>query len=231
MDFTNNIQLKDLKQLEPFINRFIDFFPKKFSTLLKRIGEFAYWFKRMRIEGDNAFLKQDSLNLIFQKYCKILEIDKDTFTNKVVIDIGCGPRGSLHYFNAKTKIGIDPLARIYEIFFKVHKQDMIYVNSRAEKMPIKKNFADFIISENALDHVENFTKVIKEIHRILKPDGKLITQISLNTSKTITEPTAYTYEFIEQNLQKYFSLEKIKKHSTQYHNIGFSESVLVVAKK
>ena len=231
MDFTNNTQLKVLKQLGPLINRIVDYFPKKFTTLLKRIGEFSYWFKRMRTEGKNAFLKPDSLNFIFQKYCKILEITTDIFADKVVIDIGCGPRGSLHHFNGKTKIGIDPLARVYEIFFDVHKQDMIYVNSKAEKMPIKNNFADFIISENALDHVESFDNVIKEIHRVLKSGGKLISQISLNTRKTITEPTTYTYEFIEQNLKRYFTLEKIKKHSTQYHNIDFSESVLIVARK
>lgn len=42
-----------------------------------------------------------------------------------------------------------------------------------ENMPFKDNSVDYIINIAVLEHVPNPQKVISEIHRILKPDGKI----------------------------------------------------------
>ncbi len=101
---------------------------------------------------------------------------------------------------------------------------MLYINSKAENIPLGENFADYVISENSLDHVDNFEQAIKEINRILKPKGKIIIQISFNEQATVTEPKILNYKVVNEELRKYFDFQ-IKEHIINYHN--YLKSILV----
>ena len=41
-------------------------------------------------------------------------------------------------------------------------------------LPYEDNTVDEIYTDNVIEHVEDFTKAMKEMHRVLKPGGKLI---------------------------------------------------------
>lgn len=47
----------------------------------------------------------------------------------------------------------------------------------AENLPFKDNTFDFIYSWGVLHHTPNYQKAIREIHRVLKPDGKFCVMI------------------------------------------------------
>lgn len=213
-----------LKFLTVKINFMLNFLPKNLKSLFKYIAEFIYWYIRDIIEGKDAFIREESLKKIHLRYCNILRLNKNTFKDKIVVDIGCGPKGSLHYFNAKLKIGIDPLINVYKEFFKLNNHKMLYINSKAENIPLEDEFVDFVISENALDHVDNFRQTIMEIYRILKPEGKIIFQINYRRTSTVTEPIILNYKVVNEILQKYFNFQ-IKEHLISHH--GSSKSVLV----
>lgn len=47
--------------------------------------------------------------------------------------------------------------------------------------PFKKNYFDEIYARNILEHLDDLVKVMKELHRVLKPKGKLIIEVPYQT--------------------------------------------------
>jgi SAM-dependent methyltransferase len=123
------------------------------------------------------------------------------FRNKICIDIGCGPKGSLTWLDgiAKAAVGVDPLIEQY-MRFGIAKHPMIYLKSGAESLPFPAGYADVIFSMNSLDHVDDVGKCCREIRRVLKPDGYFIGSLNLDEPPTLTEPWTLTEEFLEDHL-------------------------------
>jgi len=217
------------KLISKYMNFIVINLPRFIRVKIKYISELNYWYIRSRIEGKEVFIQEESLRNTFMRYCSRLEVNKNTFKDKIVIDVGCGPRGTLHYFNAKLKIGADPLANFYRKFFNVDKQDMIYINSEAENIQLDDNFADFVISVNALDHVENFKQTIKEIYRILKPEGIIIFQLNFNKKPTVNEPILLDYSTVKNELEEFFTYKVVKE--TEISLYITEKSIVVKGKK
>jgi SAM-dependent methyltransferase len=77
----------------------------------------------------------------------------------IKLNLGCGRKPKKGYINVdKVKVeGVD----------KVHDLNKF-------PYPFKDNSVDEVYSREALNHLDNFTKVMEEIYRILKPNGKAV---------------------------------------------------------
>ena len=74
----------------------------------KASWELAYWQRRKRKERN---LKNDHYQ---QHYTVLFSLTIEDYRNKKVLDIGCGPRGSLEWADvASERYGLDPLADEY----------------------------------------------------------------------------------------------------------------------
>ena len=118
---------------------------------------------------------------------KIYERYLEKFNNpdckgKIVLDIGCGALGGvLSLIEADKKIAIDQLIDHYKNL-GIFNWSGSYLNNDATKIDLPDNYADIIFCCNALDHcfeIESPRKIIKEIHRILKPGGLLYIYVHL----------------------------------------------------
>ena len=97
----------------------------------KETSELRYWRGRARTEGTlgNAHYER-----IFTTH---FEVSRDLFASKRVLDVGCGPRGSLEWATmAAERVGLDPLADTYRQF-GTDRHKMVYVTAAAEKMPFE----------------------------------------------------------------------------------------------
>ncbi len=96
------------------------------------------------------------------------------WTDKIVIDIGCGPGNIFASLEGKPKvlIGVDVAATSLEMARKI---GYIPILADATKLPFKSGFADIVTLNAALHHCDDMEAVLKEAARLVKPGGLLIT--------------------------------------------------------
>ena len=112
-----------------------------------------------------------------KKFIKNIKInDKD----KIIADIGCGTGYAFELITKKYKkknikfYGIDPAKGMLKIANKKKNDTRIkFYEGSFEKNHLKNNSIDKIISTLALHWVESIDKSLKELKRIIKPNGSI----------------------------------------------------------
>ncbi|MGN7204099.1 class I SAM-dependent methyltransferase [Pedobacter sp. SAFR-022] len=96
------------------------------------------------------------------------------WTDKVVVDIGCGPGNIFATLKGKPKvlIGIDVAPKSLEIAADLGYTPLL---ADATNLPLISGFADIVTLNAALHHCEDMEAVLKEAARLVKPGGLLVT--------------------------------------------------------
>lgn len=183
-------------------------------TRWKENHELKYWYGRKIVEGEL------SNNHYTHFYTTHFGLDFRYYKDKKILDIGCGPRGSLEWADmTKERVGLDPLADKYiDIAGSQHK--MKYVNACSENIPYKDNYFDVITSFNSIDHVIDINAAIHEIKRVLKPGGFFLLLTDLNHNPTICEPQSITWNIVELFLPEFEIIDEknYERSSTGLYN-------------
>jgi len=196
-----------MKLFDNFLKRIIKLVPKNY----KKKSELNYWInlvKELTQDCKSLIEKEEKLLSICYKvahprYKKDLYLEDDSLKGKRVLDLGCGPHGGLIGFKDCDKYGIDHLIEEYKkIGYPLDKHGIKYYSAKSENMPFPSFYFDVVICVNALDHVDSLDKTVKEIGRVLKRNGKFISQINFHDKQTITEPIILNHRMLELTLQK-----------------------------
>jgi uncharacterized protein YbaR (Trm112 family) len=119
-----------------------------------------------------------------------MRLRPDFFENRRVLDIGCGPHGSLDCLEgAAVRVGLDPLAESY-LQFRDNAYKTQYVCGVAEDLPFQDHSFDIVTSMNSLDHVDNLAPVLAEIDRAIAPGGHFVLFTDIHEEPTTCEPTS-----------------------------------------
>ena len=153
-----------------------------FPVRRKRRAELAFWAARAAAEGELAnHWYEDAFTTKFG-------LDRDFYAGKRLLDVGCGPRGSLEWADdAAERVGVDPLADEYGRL-NHGRHAMRYVAARAEALPFADGSFDVVSTFNALDHVEDVDAALAEMRRVLAPGGTLLLLVETGRPATVTEP-------------------------------------------
>lgn len=132
----------------------------------KEAKELEFWSKKVEQEGGklrNSWYKR--------VYCENFKIPELFYSGKRIVDIGCGPRGSLEWAtSAQERVGVDPLTGIYcQLGSSMH--EMKYVEGSVQSLPFHDCSFDVVSAFNVLEYISNLSDGITEIARILKPRG------------------------------------------------------------
>lgn len=99
-------------------------------------------------------------------------------TGSKILEIGCGEGLFLSRIVKHYKVhgtGVDVSAESVKFANENYRNEkLFFLKEDAEKLSFKNNSFDFVVSFDALEHIENKEKVIKEMIRVLKPGGKLL---------------------------------------------------------
>lgn len=138
-------------------------------------------------------------------YTEAFGLTVDSYANKKILDIGCGPRGSLEWTpESSICFGLDPLADQY-LRLNGGRHRMTYVTANAESIPFDAGYFDFVSSFNSLDHVDDLDRVLLEIERILKTGGDFLLIADVHEKPALCEPIAIGWD-LPDRLTNRFSL-------------------------
>jgi SAM-dependent methyltransferase len=146
-------------------------------------------------------------------YPETLKVGRSHFAGKTILDVGCGPLPFSIGFEDCRIVGLDPLVREYEAagFPLAEFTDRItFIRGFAEDMPFASRSFDAVISVNALDHVDDFGRMAREIARVLKENGLLRIQVHYH-SPTPLEPQRLSDAKVLKHLG-HLGIEKVSEY-------------------
>jgi len=117
-----------------------------------------------------------------KSYEGFFDIEKDNiFAGKIVVDIGCGEAGKTLFYakhGVERIFGVEVLGKYGEqangLAHKLGLSDKFeFITSDAANLPFEDGSIDVIIANDAIEHVDEPERVIKECLRVLKVGGKL----------------------------------------------------------
>jgi SAM-dependent methyltransferase len=156
----------------------------------KHSRELDFWKSRKQAEGQLGNSHYEYF------YTTHFGIDREFYRGKRILDIGCGPRGSLEWANMATeRVGLDPLVPAYRKLGLDHHK-MSYCAAHSERIPFPDSYFDVVTSVNSLDHADNCEKTIQEIIRVTKPNGIFLVVVEVNHRVRVCEPHCLRPDFI-----------------------------------
>lgn len=162
-------------------------------TTVKHQAELAFWRGVRRREGE--WLANGHYEWFYTTY---FGLSRQDYAGRRVLDIGCGPRGSLEWADmARERVGLDPLADEYRAL-GADRHKMTYIRSGAESIPFPDGHFDIVTTFNSLDHVDNVDKTISEISRVTAPGGTCLIISDVNHDPTFTEPIFYSWDITDR---------------------------------
>lgn len=105
----------------------------------------------------------------------------EDFGDDRVLDVGCGPTGIVYFLDAKARVGLDPMGDLYAQWNGYYGEPIDLVTSQAEHMPFDNDSFDSVFCINCLDHTQDADSVIEEIARVLRPSGRLVFHVDLDS--------------------------------------------------
>lgn len=164
-------------------------------------SEMRYWRSRARAEGVDRegaagiVLDNAHYEAVFTTHFRLAS---EFFAGKRVLDVGCGPRGSLEWADmAAERVGLDPLADEYREFGIDHHA-MSYVAAPAEKMPFDDASFDVVAALNSLDHVDDIPQTIAELSRVAADGATLLLTVEARHRPTAAEPHWLDWDIVDQ---------------------------------
>ena len=157
----------------------------------KEDAELGYWRGRAAVEGTLGHAHYASV------FTEHFELTPAFFEGKRVLDVGCGPRGSLEWASgAAERVGLDPLVDRYrELGIGSHA--MRYVHAPAERMPLADASFDVIATLNSLDHVEDVDRAVAEITRVAAPGATWLLTVEVGHAAAVCEPHTFGWDVAE----------------------------------
>ena len=154
-----------------------------FPHALKNHSELKYW--KGRYAKENGHLSNSHYEAL---YTTVFGLKISDYSDKRILDIGCGPRGSLEWADtAIQRVGLDPLVPEYLKLGAINHK-MEYVASVSEHIPFATGYFDIVTSLNSLDHVDDIDATIREIKRVTKRGGLFLLSVEIDHPPTATEP-------------------------------------------
>lgn len=131
-------------------------------------------------------------------------VERNVKLEGITLDMATTKRMSYYRFMDTSK------GRIFTADFEKTENVSVVLNLE-EDLPFKNNSVDNIILFNIIEHIYNPHKLLEEVHRVLKKNGKLYASIPFMTyyHPSPTDYNRYTKEKLERMFSK-FSIETIE---------------------
>lgn len=166
--------------------------------------------------------------LFLQFYYLINDIKKylqGIAVNSVVVDVGCGTKPYAVFVDESVKyIGVDVDSA----------NEQVDIVSSAYSIALDSGYADYVVSFQVLEHLEEPALMLKEAYRLLKPGGEIC--LTFPMSEHLHEEPYDYFRYTEYGISHLLKAAgfiniNIKRQGTIYANIGRRVAQLISGKK
>jgi ubiquinone/menaquinone biosynthesis C-methylase UbiE len=101
-----------------------------------------------------------------------------------VLEIGSGPVGIVSALPWGERYALDPLEDFYKTnaaLIEFRNSDVRYLAGTGETIPFPDAHFDLVVIDNVIDHVHRADAVLREIGRVLRPDGYMYLAVNVHT--------------------------------------------------
>lgn len=188
--------------------------------------------KTIKDTGERMVPAYHKGHMVYGEHTVRYEAAAEIVRNKVVLDIASGSGyGSSHLsMSAKKVYGVDVDADAIKYSQKNYSsKNVSFMLGDGTNIPLDDNSVDVVISFETIEHIEDYTKFMEEVKRVLKDDGIMI----LSTPNDIEFPESnhfHIHEFerreLERLVSKYFSNTESYFQGTWLYNALLNEKML-----
>ncbi len=98
-----------------------------------------------------------------------------------VLEVGTAGKGLLFYLPpAGLRVAVDPLAVAYRFIFPPRARRVQACSAIGEELPFQRGAFDLVICDNVIDHAERPGEILRELVRVLKPEGTLYFTVNVH---------------------------------------------------
>ena len=184
-------------------------------------GDYYSFYRSYDIPEPPPRIRERVKQMFFGKTSK--KEKEPEFTGKI-LDIGCGNGWVLYQYKKKgwEVAGVEPSKVAADMG---NEQGLNIFNGTLLESNFPDNEFDFILSNHSFEHIYNPNEVLKEIHRILKPNGKVtigVPNVKGLNSKLAKEYWYYlgapvhTFNYSDNNLSQLLTKHKFKVQQVNY---------------
>ena len=144
-------------------------------------------------EMSNSFVSEEQIIRIENRYNWASSLSK----SKDVIEVACGTGQGLSLIqkDALSLKACDISAEMISIAKATYKEDSIELHaSDAETLPFSNNSADIIILFEAIYYINDISKFMTEVNRVLRPNGELLISTA-NSDLYDFNPSPYSTKY------------------------------------
>ena len=109
-----------------------------------------------------------------------------------ILDVGCGTGRLLKQLNGVNRFGLDISS---EYLKRLETEEITLCLSRIEDMPFKNDYFDMVVCTDVLEHVEDLNECLRNIVRVLKPEGTLLLRVPYREDLSIYLRDNYPYYY------------------------------------
>lgn len=148
--------------------------------------------------------------------------------DRSAVEIGAGPYPSIATVQWKRAVAVDPLADGYTaeglLPKDCHCDQVTYLACAGENIPLPSGFADLVVLENCLDHVDDPPAVVRECRRLLAPGGLMWLLVDLMEYRDHMHPNPFTEQRLRELLRGH-GFEEVKGRVSDHksHPQAFGE--------
>lgn len=132
------------------------------------------------------------------------------FSNKKILDFGCGIGAYSMMFSAKNYIGVDIDAKRIR-YARLLNPEYKFIQIKGETLPIADHSIDYIIIISVLHHIPSdiVYKYLEEFKRILNPSGRLL----------VVEPCKMKKKKLSNRIMPILDRGKYIRNEEEYYNL------------
>lgn len=133
--------------------------------------------------------------------------------NSVVLDVGCGRKAAfLKAIAPRIQQGYGVDFKVAEFQTSNLKTIQVHLD---EKLPFADASFDVVTMLAVLEHIEYEQAILREIHRVLKPNGKLVLTVPSVWAQPVLEFLSYRLKIVDEaeirDHKRYYDRQKLKQ--------------------